>query len=48
MINDFPSFVDAQAKVDETYADKAKWCKLSIQAGVRSPSRLVLKLPRRF
>ena len=26
-----PSFVDAQNRVDQTYADKAKWCKLSIQ-----------------
>ncbi|CAE7458915.1 glpV, partial [Symbiodinium microadriaticum] len=32
VVHDFPSFVDAQAKVDATYADKAKWCKLSIQA----------------
>jgi starch phosphorylase len=32
VINDFPSFVDAQARVDQTYADKATWCKLSIQA----------------
>ena len=32
VIHDFPSFVEAQAKVDATYADKAKWCKLSIQA----------------
>jgi starch phosphorylase len=32
VINDFPSFVDAQARVDKTYADKATWCKLSIQA----------------
>eukprot|EP00435_Cladocopium_sp_Y103_P053705 s899_g17.t1 len=32
VINDFPSFVDAQNRVDQTYADKAKWCKLSIQA----------------
>ena len=33
VIHDFPSFVEAQAKVDATYADKAKWCKLSIQVG---------------
>ncbi|CAK9067499.1 unnamed protein product [Durusdinium trenchii] len=32
VISDFPSFIDAQARVDATYADKAKWCKLSIQA----------------
>jgi len=32
VINDFPSFVDAQVRVDKTYADKANWCKLSIQA----------------
>ena len=32
VIHDFPSFIDAQTKVDATYADKAKWCKLSIQA----------------
>jgi len=32
LINDFPSYVEAQAKVDATYADKAKWCSLSIQA----------------
>ncbi|CAJ1414356.1 unnamed protein product [Effrenium voratum] len=32
VIHDFPSFVDAQAKVDATYKDKATWCKLSIQA----------------
>lgn len=31
VISDFPSFIDAQARVDATYADKAKWCKLSIQ-----------------
>merc|ERR1719443_2028270 len=35
VINDFPSFVDAQARVDQTYADKATWCKLSIQAASR-------------
>ncbi|CAE7685051.1 glpV [Symbiodinium pilosum] len=32
VVHDFPSFVDAQSRVDATYADKAKWCKLSIQA----------------
>merc|ERR1712205_298929 len=26
VINDFPSFVDAQARVDQTYAAKATWC----------------------
>ena len=31
VVHDFPSFVDAQSRVDATYADKAKWCKLSIQ-----------------
>jgi hypothetical protein len=32
LIHDFPSYVDAQSRVDATYADKAKWCSLSIQA----------------
>jgi len=32
VIHDFPSFVDAQARVDAMYNDKATWCKLSIQA----------------
>jgi len=33
VIHDFPSFVDAQARVDAMYSkDKATWCKLSIQA----------------
>jgi len=32
VVNDFPSFIDAQARVDATYANKATWCKLSIQA----------------
>jgi starch phosphorylase len=33
VIHDFPSFVDAQARVDAIYSkDKAKWCSLSIQA----------------
>jgi len=32
VVKDFPSYVDAQKRVDATYADKAKWCKLSIQA----------------
>merc|ERR1719253_549230 len=33
VINDWPSFVDAQARVDAIYSkDKAKWCSLSIQA----------------
>ena len=31
VVKDFPSYVDAQKRVDATYADKAKWCKLSIQ-----------------
>merc|ERR1712012_504888 len=30
--NDFPSYVEAQERVDKTYADKAKWASLSIQA----------------
>jgi len=32
LIQDFPSYIDAQNKVDATYADKQKWCKLSIEA----------------
>jgi starch phosphorylase len=33
VVHDFPSFVDAQARVDALYSkDKAAWCKLSIQA----------------
>eukprot|EP00401_Gymnodinium_catenatum_P075709 CAMPEP_0117530310 /NCGR_PEP_ID=MMETSP0784-20121206/38277_1 /TAXON_ID=39447 /ORGANISM="" /LENGTH=607 /DNA_ID=CAMNT_0005326649 /DNA_START=12 /DNA_END=1832 /DNA_ORIENTATION=+ len=32
LCHDFPSYVDAQAKVDETFADKTKWAGLSIQA----------------
>jgi len=32
LINDFPSYVEAQDRVDRTYADKAKWASLSIQA----------------
>mmetsp|Transcript_56733 Transcript_56733/g.135120 ORF Transcript_56733/g.135120 Transcript_56733/m.135120 type:complete len:889 (+) Transcript_56733:103-2769(+) len=33
VIADFPSYLDAQAKVDSIYSkDKAKWCALSIQA----------------
>merc|ERR1711983_57828 len=32
VVHDFPSFIDAQARVDKTYADKTKWCRLSIQA----------------
>mmetsp|Transcript_93815 Transcript_93815/g.195696 ORF Transcript_93815/g.195696 Transcript_93815/m.195696 type:complete len:1305 (+) Transcript_93815:133-4047(+) len=32
LINDFPSYVAAQEKVDKTYADQSKWCALSIQA----------------
>jgi starch phosphorylase len=33
VIHDFPSFVDAQARVDTIYSkDKAKWCSLSIKA----------------
>jgi starch phosphorylase len=32
LIHDFPSYVEAQERVDKTYADKAKWASLSIQA----------------
>merc|ERR1712187_1032306 len=32
LIQDFPSYIDAQNRVDATYADKQKWCKLSIEA----------------
>merc|ERR1719384_2181311 len=32
LINDFPSYVEAQDRVDRIYADKAKWASLSIQA----------------
>jgi len=32
LCHDFPSYLEAQAKVDATYADKSKWCSLSIQA----------------
>merc|ERR1719437_52981 len=32
LIHDFPSYLDAQERVDKTYADKAKWASLSIQA----------------
>jgi len=32
VINDFPSFIEAQERVDRTYADQAKWTSLSIQA----------------
>lgn len=28
--NDFPLYLDAQEKVDECYADKARWAKMSI------------------
>jgi len=34
LVNDFPSYVDAQEKVDQLYANKAKWASLSIQAAV--------------
>merc|ERR1719145_582016 len=30
LCHDFPAYCDAQAKVDATYADKTRWCKLSI------------------
>merc|ERR1719145_160119 len=32
LVNDFPSYVEAQERVDKTYADKARWARLSIQA----------------
>jgi starch phosphorylase len=32
VINDFPSFIEAQDRVDATYANKKKWYTLSIQA----------------
>jgi starch phosphorylase len=32
LIQDFASYIDAQNRVDATYAQKAKWCKLSIEA----------------
>merc|ERR1719436_979841 len=32
LANDFPSYIDAQDRVDKTYADKAKWASLSIKA----------------
>jgi starch phosphorylase len=32
VVNDFPSFVDAQSRVDQIYKDKSAWCKLSIHA----------------
>merc|ERR1712060_1011483 len=32
LIHDLPSYLDAQERVDKTYADKAKWASLSIQA----------------
>merc|ERR1712178_640587 len=32
LIQDFPSYIDAQNKVDATHADKQLWCKLSIEA----------------
>merc|ERR1712061_493384 len=32
LLNDFPSYVEAQERVDKTYADKATWAGLSIQA----------------
>merc|ERR1719213_1166523 len=32
LIQDFPSYIDAQNRVDATYQDKAKWAKLSIEA----------------
>jgi len=32
LIHDFPSYIDAQNRVDATYSDQATWCSLSIQA----------------
>merc|ERR1712060_404055 len=32
LIQDFPSYIDAQNRVDAVYQDKQKWTKLSIEA----------------
>merc|ERR1711933_650642 len=32
LLNDFASYVEAQERVDKTYADQATWARLSIQA----------------
>jgi len=32
LIHDFPSYLDAQERVDKTYADRPQWANLSIQA----------------
>ncbi|CAL8466863.1 g6399 [Coccomyxa elongata] len=32
LANDFPSYIDAQAKVDEVYKDKARWTRMSIMS----------------
>merc|ERR1719310_2528983 len=32
LCHDFPSYIEAQERVDATYANKTEWCKLSIQA----------------
>eukprot|EP00929_Paragymnodinium_shiwhaense_P042823 TRINITY_DN220_c0_g1_i14.p1 TRINITY_DN220_c0_g1~~TRINITY_DN220_c0_g1_i14.p1 ORF type:complete len:900 (+),score=295.85 TRINITY_DN220_c0_g1_i14:103-2802(+) len=32
LLHDFPSFIDAQERVDKAYKDKTHWTKLSIQA----------------
>merc|ERR1712060_969854 len=32
LIQDFPSYIDAQNRVDTVYQDKQKWTKLSIEA----------------
>mmetsp|Transcript_51972 Transcript_51972/g.161001 ORF Transcript_51972/g.161001 Transcript_51972/m.161001 type:complete len:901 (+) Transcript_51972:102-2804(+) len=32
LVHDFPSYVEAQERVDKTYADQKKWASLSIQA----------------
>merc|ERR1719333_1598787 len=35
LCHDFPSYIEAQERVDATYANKTEWCKLSIQAASR-------------
>ena len=32
LLNDFPSYVEAQERVDKTYANQATWTRLSLQA----------------
>nr|GMD17408.1 alpha-glucan phosphorylase, H isozyme [Ipomoea batatas] len=33
---DFPSYIDAQAKVDEAYKDRKRWIKMSILSSAGS------------